>query len=139
MRSLLECAVLMVSIGLAGCSISWSISESSESLGSSSESSSPKDGVGKAKIPYRDDIANMTLSVVGSNFSSASYMAAIGRIAAQRGITDWEGEKATYYGIGAGLKKAGVPKENIGRQAFLTGVLGSRSEARAWIENGYRY
>lgn len=139
MRPVLRLAVLLCSLCVTGCSISWSISESSESLGSSSESSSPKDGVGKAKIPYRDDIANMTLSVVGSNFTSASYMAALGRIAGQRGISDWASEKATYYGIGQGLKKAGVAKEAIGRQAFLTGVLGSRSEARSWIENGYRY
>jgi len=139
MRMLIGFGALLLAAGVAGCSISWSISESSESLGSSSESSSPKDGVGKAKIPYRDDIANMTLSVAGSNFTSANYMAAIGRIAAQRSISDWEGEKATYYGIGKGLKKAGIAKEAIGKQAFLTGVLGSRSEARAWIEDGYRY
>jgi hypothetical protein len=139
MRSLIFGAVLMVSVGLAGCSISWSISESSESLGSSSESSSPKDEVGKAKIPYRDDIANMTMSVAGSNFSSANYLAGIGRIAAQRGISDWASEKVTYYGIGKGLKKAGIAKDAIGRQAFLTGVLAARPEARAWIEKGYRY
>lgn len=139
MRRLLWCGALLLPAVLAGCSISWSVSESSESLASSSESSSPKDGVGKAKIPYRDDIANLTLSVAGSNFTAANFMAGIGRIAAQRGISDWESEKATYYGIGKGLKKAGIPKEAIGRQAFLTGVLGARAEARAWIENGYRY
>lgn len=131
--------LLVLALSIGACSVSWSISESSESSGSSSESSSPKDGVGTSKIPYRDDVANLTMSVAGSNFTSANFMAAISRIAQQRGISDWESEKATYYGIGKGLNKAGVAKENISRLTFLSGVLNSRSDARRWIESGYRY
>lgn len=127
----------------SGCSISWSLSESSESVSDSSASisgsSSPKEGIGEAKIPYRDDVANLTMSVVASKFSSGNFIDALSRIAAQRRISDWGSEKATYYGIGKGLKKAGVSKDNIQKQAFLQGVLASRAEALQWIQRGYRY
>ena len=144
MRSLSHLGLLLTCAALAsGCSISWSLSESSESVSDSSASisgsSSPKDGIGEAKIPYRDDVANLTMSVVASKFSSANFIDALGRIAAQRRISSWESEKATYYGIGKGLKRAGVKKDNVERQAFLQGVLASRPEALTWIQGGYRY
>lgn len=144
MRRVLVCVVSTMAAALSsGCSISWSLSESSESVSDSvasiSGSSSPKDGIGESKIPYRDDVANLTMSVVASNFTSANFMGALSRIAAQRRISSWESEKATYYGIGKGLKKAGVSKDNIEKQTFLQGVLISRSEALNWIQRGYRY
>lgn len=136
------CFVLAAMVS-SGCSISRSLSESSESvsdsLASISGSSSPKEGVGDAKIPYRDDVANLTMSVVASNFTSSDYMGALSRIAAQRRISSWESEKTTYYGIGKGLKKAGISKDKILDQAFLQGVLSSRPEALQWIQRGYRY
>lgn len=142
-RTRLSLFLAVTALSCSACSISWSLSESSESvsdsLASISASSSPKDGIGEAKIPYRDDVANLTLSVVGSNFTSADFTDALGRIAAQRRISNWEAEKATYYGIGKGLKKAGVSKENIRKQTFLQAVLASRAEALSWIERGYRY
>ncbi|MCU0735432.1 MAG: putative lipoprotein [Methylotetracoccus sp.] len=142
-RALTRVPLVLVAVLSGGCSISWSLSESSESvsdsLASVSGSSSPKEGIGEAKIPYRDDVANLTMSVVASNFSSSNFMDALNRIAAQRRISSWASEKATYYGIGKGLKKAGVSKSNIPRQTFLQGVLSSRAEALQWIQSGYRY
>lgn len=142
-RVLVRVSLLLAAVLAGGCSISWSLSESSESvsdsLASVSGSSSPKEGIGEAKIPYRDDVANLTMSVVASNFSSSNFTDALRRIAAQRRISSWSAEKATYYGIGKGLKKAGVNQSNIVRQAFLQDVLSSRSEALQWIQRGYRY
>ncbi len=144
MRRILVCAsALAAAVLSSGCSISWSVSESSESvsdsLASISGSSSPKEGIGEAKIPYRDDVANLTMSVVASKFTATDFMGALSRIAAQRRISSWESEKATYYGIGKGLKKAGIGKDRIQKQAFLQGVLISRPEALQWIQRGYRY
>lgn len=144
MRRMLAFGLALLAVLLSGgCSISWSLSESSESVSDSSASisgsSSPKEGIGEAKIPYRDDVANLTMSVVASKFSSANFIDALSRIAAQRRISSWEAEKATYYGIGKGLKRAGINKDAIRQQAFLQGVLASRSEAEQWIRSGYRY
>lgn len=133
-------------LSAAGCSISASSKSSSDSIGSlsnsvssPSESSSPKDGIGKEKIPYRDDVANLTYSVAGSSMTAEEFPTALARTARQSKITDWAQEKATFYGIGKGLKKAGIPKEKIGSQEFLRDVLTSNKNALKYIEEGYRY
>lgn len=124
---------------LAGCSISHSIGSISDSVGSISGSSSPKDGIGKDKITYRDDIASLTYSIAGSSLGPQEFPTAVGRIAMQHNISDWRHEKATYYGIGKGLKKAGVPQTDIGKQPFLQEVLLGDKNAQRYIQEGYRY
>lgn len=124
---------------LAGCSISRSVGSVSDSVSSISESSSPKDGIGKEKVPYRDDIANLTYSVRGSSMTAAEFPIALTRAAKQSKITDWASEKATYYGIAKGLKKAGVPKERVQDEPFLQDVLRSNQDALKLIQDGYRY
>ncbi|SMF96698.1 hypothetical protein SAMN02949497_4104 [Methylomagnum ishizawai] len=123
----------------AGCSISHSIGSISDSVGSISGSSSPKDGIGKDKVPYRDDIANLTYSIAGSSLGAQEFPTAVGRIAMQHNISDWRHEKATYYGIGKGLKKAGVPQTDIDKQPFLQEVLLSDKNAQRYIQDGYKY
>lgn len=122
----------------AGCSFSDSSGSISDSVSSISGSSSPKDGIGEDKIPYRDDIANLTFSIAGSSLSAEDFPTAIGRIALQHNITDWQHEKATYYGIGKGLRKASVPESNIARQPFLQEVLSDDKNALRYIREGYR-
>lgn len=122
----------------SGCSISYSSGSISDSLGSISESSSPKEGIGKEKIPYRDDIATLTYSISGSSMSAEEFPVALARTARQHKITDWAGEKASFYGIGKGLKKAGIPKEKIQSQAFLREVLTANPDALKFIEAGYK-
>jgi hypothetical protein len=133
-------------LSAAGCSVSYSSKSSSDSVGSlsnsvssPSESSSPKDGIGKEKIPYRDDVANLTYSVSATSMPPEDFPVALARTAQQFKITDWAQEKATYYGIGKGLKKAGIPKEKIGSQTFLQQVLTYNKDALKYIEEGYRY
>lgn len=135
---------LAVTAALAGCSFSYSsgsisdsLESSSGSLGSSSESSSSGKSVSKEKIPYRDDIANLTYSVAGSSMTASEFPNALTRTARQFKISNWSQEKATFNGIGKGLKKAGIAKENIAKQAFLANVLSSNKDALKLIQEGY--
>lgn len=139
---------IMATVILAGCSfsdssvsISGSIESSSESSTSSASSSasSGKGGVSKDKLPYRDDVANLTYSIAGSTMSPSDFPNALARTASQFKISDWAGEKATFYGIGKGLKRAGIAKENIGRQPFLADVLNANKDALHLIQEGYKY
>ena len=129
----------LAALSSSGCSISHSVGASSDSISSLSESSSPKDGIGKDKIPYRDDVATLTFSISGSSLSADEFPVALARTARQYKITDWAQEKATFYGIGKGLKKAGIAKENIPSQDFLRNVLTANKDALKYIEAGYRY
>lgn len=130
-------AALSVAVLGTGCSVSWSLSKSADSVSSISRSSSPEKGVGQDKLPFEDDVANLSMSVAGSAMSPQSFSTALTRLAAQHRITDWSEEKATYYGIGRGLRKAGINPANIENQRFLQDVFISRPEAIRWINEGY--
>jgi hypothetical protein len=141
---LLPALSLALTTALAGCSFSYSsgsisdsLESSSGSLGSSSESSSSKQGISKDKLPYRDDIANLTYSVAGSSMTASEFPNALSRTARQFKISNWSQEKATFNGIGKGLKKAGIAKENIARQPFLANALSSNKDALKLIQEGY--
>ena len=136
---LLAAAMTGCSFSYSSASISDSIESSSGSSSSSSESSSPAQGVGKDKLPYRDDVANLTYSIAGSSMSANDFPNALTRTASQFKISNWSQEKATFYGIGKGLKRAGVAKENITRQPYLTKVLSSNPNALKYIQEGYKY
>lgn len=127
------------SFSYSSASISDSLESSSESSSSSSESSSPAQGVGKDKLPYRDDVANLTYSIVGSKMTPNDFPNALTRTASQFKISNWAEEKATFYGIGKGLKRAGIAKDNIAGQAFLGKVLAANPNALKYIQDGYKY
>ena len=136
---------------LQACSFSDSSVSISESVGSSSESSassltssgssasSEAAGLSKEKKAYRDDVANLTYSVSGSSMTARDFPNALARTASQFKISNWSQEKATFYGIGKGLKRAGVAKENITRQPFLSNVLTANKNALSYIESGYSH
>ncbi|MFN5744956.1 MAG: putative lipoprotein [Methylococcaceae bacterium] len=142
---LLPALTLCLAVNGAGCSfsdssasLSGSVESSASSSGSSSESSSGRDSVSAEKAPYRDDVANLTFSVAGSAMTASDFPTALSRTANQFKISDWRSEKATYYGIGKGLKKAGIPVTGINSQAFLTNVLTANKDALRWIQAGYK-
>ena len=136
---------------LQACSFSDSSISISESIGSSSESSigsvassgssvsSEAASLSKEKKAYRDDVANLTYSVAGSSMTARDFPNALARTAGQFKISNWSQEKATFYGIGKGLKRAGIPKENIARQAFLANVLTANKDALSYIQSGYSH
>lgn len=139
-------ALTLGAVSLTGCSISassasisGSIESSSDSSSSVSSGSSPKDGIGKDKLPYRDDVANLTYSIAGSSISAADFPNALARTASQFKISNWSQEKATYYGIAKGLKRAGIARENVARTPFLANVLSANANALKYIQEGYKY
>ena len=123
----------------AGCSISYSSKSSSDSSASlaSSSASSTGGAVDKDKVAYRDDIANLTYSKAGSSIRPEDFPVAIARTAQQFKITDWAQEKTTFYGIGKGLKKSGVPKEKAGTQPFLSQAIRYNKDSVKLIQDGY--
>lgn len=138
-------AALIGALLLTACSFSDSSRSSSASSGSSSKSigslsasSSPERGVSKDKAPYRDDVANLTFSLAGTGISAAEFPKALARTANKYRIGNWAGEKATFYGIGKGLRKAGIAEDAIARQGFLSQVLAANKDALQLIQDGYQ-
>lgn len=125
---------------LGGCSLSdssVSISDSGSSISKSSSSSSNR-GIPEARQPYRDDVANLTYSVVNSSMTSTEFPTALARTAREFEISDWSQEKATFYGIGKGLRKAGITKNRIATTPILGEVLEANPEALRYIQEGYQ-
>lgn len=100
-----------LSLGLTGCSISYSIGKSSDSSKSISTSSSPGDSTAQAAL--QSDIRIFTAEAVRSDIPADRYIRRIGQIAEDHGITDWEREKAALAAIGAGLRQAGVAESAV--------------------------
>jgi hypothetical protein len=141
---LLSAAALGFVLAATGCSFSdssrssaGSSESSSTSIGSLSASSVGKGLSDKDKNNYSTDVANLTYSVAGSGMSATAFANALSRTAQKFHITNWAGEKATFTGIGKGLKKARVPKEQIANQPFLGTVLGANKDALSLIRSGY--
>lgn len=130
------------SVALGGCGVfksstsqassessSKSISSPIRSLSKSSKSSSPE-------ASYRGDVAEATRSWTLTGGETAALQHDISRIAAEAGISDWEGRQSTWEGVGRGLKRAGV---SGARFEQLKGKLAGGSPERAqWIDAGYR-
>lgn len=138
---------LLILPWLSGC-ISESITSSAASSGSSAsisesssspfKSSSKNKGSSKEQETYQKDVANLANSISVSQISPSDFSNALTRIAAQDKVSQWENEKATYLGIGQGLKRAGIAYSTIESQACLTDVLAARKDALSLIQEGYK-
>jgi hypothetical protein len=134
--------VALVALGPLGCSISTSLSDSSESgsdssgslsdsSGSSSGSSSPE----SKEAAYRDDVRDYTAAYVKSGGRIADFDKKLGQLARSRGITNWEENMATYEGIGRGLGKAGV--SGVDLDTYVQNLAGGDPKKVAAIRKGY--
>ena len=133
--SMIALAVI-VAAGGAGCgslsdsstSISKSLSDSiSDSSGSSSRSSSPEEA-------YRNDVRDFTATYVKSGGDTSKLKSEVGAMATKHGITDWERNKATYQGIGAGLAKGEATQAEL--DAYKRTIAGNAEQAQ-WMQDGY--
>ncbi len=122
---------------MGGCSISHSISSSSDSSASISRSSSGPSVSEEERKAYVQDVATYVDAIGNSGVSAEDFMRGISRIAKKHGITDWEGYKYTYIGIGKGLKAAGIAKDQVSSLACLKVLLSGNSERLKYIEQGY--
>jgi hypothetical protein len=137
--------VLLLAGGIAvvGCSFSYSSKSSSDSSKSSSkssgrfsQSSSDSSSPDRARArKYKDDVADYTQAFVVSGGSAAAFMDGIGAIAEKRGVSDWESDAATWEGIGAGLARANVTKEQL--EVYKQNWSGGNTEAMKGIQRGY--
>jgi len=121
--------------GLQACSFSdssKSMSDSSSSVFSSPSSSSESD---KA---YKNEVADYTAAYLKSSSEVSNYNAflkGIGDIAADKGISHWEDNQATYKGIGRGLQKAKVT--GLAFETYKKNFAGSNVEKMQFIQDGY--
>lgn len=144
--TLVLCAAAALVFAASGCSISMSISKSTEwssdssesssdSSRSSSGSSSPDDDTDTAVIEYQDDVREHTAAFANSGGEPEQLLASLGPVARRHGILDWEADPSSYRAIGEGLAEAGVDDEDF--QGFRTTLAGD-DELRAKLMNeGY--
>jgi hypothetical protein len=109
---------ILALLGASGCisESSWSVSASSKSIQSSLESSSSpfesssaSSGAETAReANYRADVRDYVGAWAKSGGTYADFQQSIADLAQQHGITDWQGNRYTWLGVGEGLRKAGV-------------------------------
>lgn len=134
----------------AGCSISYSIDQSSDSITKSSDSisasfdsltsistssSSEKKDVQAALQRFRDDISGLTRFFLNSDQGGDDFERQLGEIAMYYGVADWEHEPMIFLAIGTGLRDSGLTRTEIDDISFLqTPAL---QQHQKLIENGY--
>ena len=136
MNALSACRTLLIlAIGSAVAAGCGSFSDSSKSISksisspiqSSSRSSSPGDR-------YKDDVRGFTAAYMKSGGDPSNLKSEVGTVAEKHGVTDWESNKSTYLGIGAGMADAKVtPAELDGYKATIT----TTEEQAQWMQEGY--
>jgi hypothetical protein len=123
---------------LSGCSISYSVGKSSDSVKSISDSSSPSEEADPTKTAYRSDLSNYTVVSVQSAQTTADYLRGVTRIAEEHGITDWEHDRASYLAIGSGLQQAGVEAGDVPRLDLVRTLGGQEPDTMAAILEGFQ-
>lgn len=141
----LMCAVLLLQ---AGCSISYSLEKSSDSvstsldsltsitsISTSSSGGSEEAQVGATGSIYEEDVAAVTVLYVGREKSNGEYQRSIAAIAKSHGISDWEQDESTFLAMGRGLRRAGVREDSITNLPFFSSIANSSQYSR--VISGY--
>lgn len=117
-----------------GCSISYSLEKSSDSVSASLDSftsiSTSSSGEEEAKVSatatlYEEDVAAATVLYVSSDKNNDTYRRQITSIAENHGISDWEQESSTFFGMGKGLRRAGVAESSIPSLSYFRSIADS--------------
>lgn len=115
--ALVAVAALLVS---QGCSFVASSKSSSKIVSSPFTSSArSSDGGGEAQsAQYQAEAESYSQAFVEAGGGKAdSFQRGLSRIAAERGISDWEADPATWVAVGRGLARADVAEDQAGRYA----------------------
>ena len=118
---------------LAGCSISESVKSSFESSASSSASSSGSSS--KESESYRNEVRDYTSAYVKSGGQFENFTSGLGSIAQRHKITNWEENKDTFVGIGAGLRAGSVTPEQF--KVWQSNLSNGDSTKASWMQSGY--
>ncbi len=138
MRALsILCAIAVLALlpHLTGCAMSRSSSRAFASLASvwslSKSFQSSFGGGEEANLDeeYARDLAAVSATFVTSPGREAALVRDVTRVAEVHGITDWESVDATWLGIGAGLRHAGMSEPQA--VEFVTRVFGDEGAVRA--------
>ena len=137
MTNLARTALLALVPLAAGCSISNSLSASSESSSKvvSSPFESSSSSLKSAETRYREGVRDHTVSYVRSGGSVEALQTQIADLARQRGISDWQASNATWEGVGEGLARAGAKGADF--EADLTRLTGSDPAKMATVRAAY--
>ncbi len=129
----------------AGCSISYSLEKSSDSVSASLDSitsiSTSSSGGEEEKINatgtlYEEDIAAVTVLYVSREKTTDEYQRQVAGIAKNHGISDWEQEETTFLGMGKGLRRAGIVEDSITNLPYFRSIADSSHYSR--VIEGYK-
>jgi hypothetical protein len=127
-----------VSLLQTGCSISYSLEKSSDSVSTSldslasitsisTSSSGGDEQASSASDVYEEDVAAVTILYVSREESSDDYQRQVTSIARNHGISNWEQEQSTFIGMGKGLRRAGVSRDSILALPYFRSMLADSS------------
>ena len=132
--------VLCMLLALAGCSISYSVEKSSDSIsesldsisasfGSFSDSSGGGEEEAAAQMRrFSIDVSSLTRISVEQGAEPGDFERQISDLAMRYGITDWQSEPLAFTSIGNGLHQAGIARAELSRQPFLQSSLMQRND-----------
>ncbi len=121
-------ALSVLSVGCSFSDSSVSISKSiSSPFASSSRSSSPESA-------YEGDVRDYTAAYMKSGGRPDELRRELSALAAKHGISDWERNKATFRGIGAGLAQADARQVEV--DAFKQNLTTTDEQAE-WMQEAY--
>ena len=129
----------------AGCSISYSLEESSDSVSASldsitsistSSSGGEEETVNATGTVYEEDVAAVTVLYVSREKTTDEYQRQVTNIAKNHGISDWEQEQSTFIGMGKGLRRARVSKDSISNLPYFRTMADSSSYSE--VIKGYQ-
>lgn len=138
--------VACLSLLQTGCSISYSLEKSSDSVSASldsftsistSSSGGEDEKVSAAISVYQEDVAAVTVLYVSRHEKTDEYQRQVTTIARNHGISDWEQEQSTYIGMGKGLRRAGVSKDSIGNLPYFRSMVADSSAQYSKVMTGY--
>ncbi|MEE4165671.1 MAG: putative lipoprotein [Desulfocapsaceae bacterium] len=130
-RILLSGCILLAG---SGCSISYSVDQSSDSISQSldsisasfdsftsisTSSGSEKKDVEAALQRFSDDVKGLTRIFLGNAQGPDDFERQLANIARNYGILDWEHEPLAFAAIGSSLRECGVAEKEITNVAFL--------------------
>ncbi len=74
---------------------------------------------------YEEDVAAVTVLYVSREKTTDDYQRQVASIAKNHGISDWEQEETTFFGMGKGLRRAGVAEDSIVNLPYFRSIADS--------------
>ncbi len=118
-----------------GCSMSYSLEKSSDSVSTSldsltsitsistSSSGSEEEKISATGTVYEEDVAAVTVLYVSHEKTTDEYQRQVAGIAKNHGINDWEQEQSTFIAMGKGLRRAGVSQGSISSLPYFGSMV----------------